>query len=524
MDGIQAAAVTYEHDARGRLTKATYNDGAVIDYTYDANGNRTAAILTLPADVTPPASPTNLVAVAASGSQINLNWSAATDNVGVTGYRLERCAGVACTSFSQIATPATTAYSDAGLASGATYVYRVRAHDAAGNVSPYSASSGASTTPDTAAPTAPGTPVFSNVAMNSATASWTAASDNVGVTRYEFRLNAGTWQVLGNVLSINLTALSAATRYTFDVRARDGANNVGAASSGAFTTLDTQAPSAPTALAASAPSSSTVNLSWAASTDNVAVSGYKIFRNGAQIATRTTTSYADSAVSGSTAYTYAVSAYDAAGNNSALSSSVSVTTPDTLAPSTPTGLVASAASPTRVNISWGASTDSGGSGLAGYRVYRNGAQIAATAAASHADAGVAGGTTYSYTAAAYDNAGNVSAQSSAASATTPPALSATVSATTWNYLKVGKAVTYDPNIVVTASGGSGGGYTYLWERISGDTSTSIIGATSSSVQWTRSQVPNDFVDYRSVWRCRVTDSAGSVTYAPNVTVNFRGEW
>lgn len=608
-----AASVTYEHDARGRLVKATYDDGTVVDYTYDANGNRQAAAVTLPVDATPPSVPANLTAAPASPSQINLSWSASTDNVGVTGYRLERCTGVGCTSFVQIATPSTTSYVDSGRTSSTTYLYRVRAYDAAGNVSAFSASASATTpdatapsapgvpsfsnitmstataswaaatddvgvtgyqyrlnagawqslgavlsvnlanlspatsytfevrardgaanfgpastgvftTPDTAAPGAPGTPVFSNIAMNSATASWTAASDNVAVTGYEFRLNSGAWQALGNVLSINLTALSAATTYTFQVRARDDAGNLGAASSGSFTTVDTAAPSAPSGLSAAAPSSTTVNLTWSASTDNVAVSGYRIFRNGAQIATRTTTSYSDSGLSGSTTYTYAVSAYDAAGNNSAQSASVSVQTPDTLAPSTPTGLVASAASPTRVNLSWSASSDTGGSGLAGYRVYRNGAQITATAATSYADTGVAGGTTYSYTVAAYDNVGNVSAQSSAASATTPPALAAAVSSTTWNYLKVNKYVTYDPNVVVSPSGGSGTGYTYLWERISGDTQTSIIGATSNSVRWTRSTVPNYFVDYRSVWRCRVTDSAGNVVYAPNVTVNFRGEW
>jgi hypothetical protein len=54
-------------------------------------------------------------------------WTAATDNVGVTGYRVERCAGAGCTNFAQIATPTATSYSDTGLTASTSYSYRVRA-------------------------------------------------------------------------------------------------------------------------------------------------------------------------------------------------------------------------------------------------------------------------------------------------------------------------------------------------------------------------------------------------------------
>jgi len=80
--------------------------------------------------------PSNLTATV-SGSQINLSWTASTDNVGVTGYLVERCLGAGCTTFAQIATPTATTYSDTGLTPG-SYSYRVRATDAAGNLSPYS--------------------------------------------------------------------------------------------------------------------------------------------------------------------------------------------------------------------------------------------------------------------------------------------------------------------------------------------------------------------------------------------------
>src|SRR5262249_45343340 len=81
---------------------------------------------------------------------------------------------------------------------------------------------------------------------------------------------------------------------------------------------DTTAPSTPAGLTASAASSSQINLSWTASTDNVGVTGYRVYRGGALIATQgTATSYQDTGLSPSTTYSYAVQAFDAAGNSSA---------------------------------------------------------------------------------------------------------------------------------------------------------------------------------------------------------------
>ena len=96
-------------------------------------------------DTTPPSAPTNLTAAVVSSSQINLSWTASTDNVGVTGYSVERCPGSACTNFSQISTPGGTSYSDTGLVANTTYRYRVRATDAAGNLSSYSSIASAAT-------------------------------------------------------------------------------------------------------------------------------------------------------------------------------------------------------------------------------------------------------------------------------------------------------------------------------------------------------------------------------------------
>ena len=89
---------------------------------------------------------------------------------------------------------------------------------------------------------------------------------------------------------------------------------------------DTQAPTAPGGLTSPSKTSSSVTLSWSASTDNVGVTGYRIYRGGAAVATTSSTSFTNTGLSAGTSYTYNVRAFDAAGNESASSNSVTVTT------------------------------------------------------------------------------------------------------------------------------------------------------------------------------------------------------
>ena len=106
----------------------------------DSSGLKSSTSVTLPvgSDTSPPSAPTGLTATAAGTVQVNLNWTASTDNVGVTGYRVERCQGAGCTNFAQVATPPRTSYSDTGLTASTTYRYQVRAVDASGNLGGYS--------------------------------------------------------------------------------------------------------------------------------------------------------------------------------------------------------------------------------------------------------------------------------------------------------------------------------------------------------------------------------------------------
>jgi chitodextrinase len=129
------------------------------------------------------------------------------------------------------------------------------------------------------------------------------------------------------------TGLTAAS-HTVKVQAVDGYGNVSPVSTITFTLTgggggDTQPPTAPTGLTATSVTHAAVSLSWGASTDDTGVAHYAVARDGVDIATTATTSYTDTTVSPSTAYTYVVHAVDAAGNRSAASNQVSVTTPAT---------------------------------------------------------------------------------------------------------------------------------------------------------------------------------------------------
>jgi len=143
-------------------------------------------------DTTPPSVPGNLTATATSTTQISLTWSASTDNVGVTGYRVERCQGAGCSNFAQVATPTGTSFGDSGLIPGTAYQYRVRAADAAGNLSAYSTVATATTQPDTTPPTltsqspAPGATAVAT--GTTVTATFNEAIDPATVTTSTFEL------------------------------------------------------------------------------------------------------------------------------------------------------------------------------------------------------------------------------------------------------------------------------------------------------------------------------------------------
>ncbi|MFE3866543.1 endonuclease [Flavobacterium sp. LS2P90] len=184
-------------------------------------------------------------------------------------------------------------------------------------------------TADSQAPTAPTSLAVTASTSNSVSLSWLAATDNTGVTGYDVYMNNALKATVTG-LSTTITGLTASTAYSFYVKAKDAAANSSVASNtvNATTTggTDTVAPTAPTSLIASGTTSTTTNLSWAASTDNNGVTGYDVYQGATFKATVTGTTYSVTSLTAATAYTFSVKAKDAAGNVSASSNVVNVTT------------------------------------------------------------------------------------------------------------------------------------------------------------------------------------------------------
>jgi chitodextrinase len=156
----------------------------------------------------------------------------------VTGYRIERCTGASCTSFAQIGTTSgATTFTNTGLTASTAYRYRVRANDAAGNLSGYSNIATATTSAgtDTQAPTAPGGLAATASSSTQIGLSWTASTDNVGVSGYRIERCTGasctSFAQIGTTsgaTTFTNTGLTASTAYRYRVRANDAAGNLGA--------------------------------------------------------------------------------------------------------------------------------------------------------------------------------------------------------------------------------------------------------------------------------------------------------
>ena len=392
-------------------------------------------------DTQAPTVPGSLAASVISSTQINLSWTASTDNVGVSNYLVERCTPSGCSNFAQIGTSNVTTYNNTGLTAATGYSYRVRATDAAGNMSGYSNVVTATTqaTPDTVAPTAPsnlGASVISSTQIN---LSWTASTDNVGVTNYLIErcpTTSCTYAQVGTSTgtTFNNTGLTPSTGYNYRVRATDAANNLsGYSNVVSATTLappDTTAPTititAPTNQATWSVSATPLILGGTAA-DNVAVTQvtWSNDRGGSGTATGMNNWSINPGVTlQSGANVITVTARDAANNVGTDSLTVTYTPPpDTTPPQAPAGLGATAASSSQINLSWTAATDD--VGVTGYFVERcqgagcsNFGQIATPTATSFLDTNLSATTSYSYRVRARDAANNLSGYSNVATAVT----------------------------------------------------------------------------------------------------------
>ena len=319
-------------------TATTFTDYTAVStntYTYsvtasDAAGltsvasNSVGATPPLPTDTTKPAAPTNLAANVRSSGEIDLTWTASSDNVAVSGYRVYRD-GVLVTNSTPQNAVGGTSFADVGLAAHSSHTYQISAIDAAGNESTLSNSITKVTmytglAADTGAPTTPGSLGVVTSASNSVSLSWTSSSDNVAVVGYRLSRNGSTVPTFlpASATTYSDLTVSPSSVYTYSLVALDAAGN---ASTPAVTSAqtpvaapppDTSAPTAPGALTATTKPGE-ADLAWTASTDNVAVAGYTVSRDGVVIDRTYTPAYADTAATVGT-HTYSVTAFDAAGN------------------------------------------------------------------------------------------------------------------------------------------------------------------------------------------------------------------
>src|SRR5262249_23799415 len=218
-DSGLTAATSYSYRVRAK-------DGAGTTGPYSNTASAQTAAGT-------PTAPTSLTANAAGSTQVTLTWGAASETGGnIASYLSERWQGSGCTSFAQVGSVSSLAFTDGGLTGATSYSYRVRAKDALGSTGPYSNTA----TATTGAPTisAPGSLGASAASSSQINLTWTAATETGGtISQYLIeRCQGSGCSTFAQVATSTTTAyndpgLAASTSYSYRVRAKDGGGNTG---------------------------------------------------------------------------------------------------------------------------------------------------------------------------------------------------------------------------------------------------------------------------------------------------------
>jgi hypothetical protein len=434
--GTTTGATTYPDSGLTSGTSYNYSVQAT-DSGNNTSAQSATASLATKADDEAPNVPANVTAT--NASQPVLSWSAVTDNPnpggsGVKGYNVYRGTSSATIGSTPLnGTPLTaTTYIDTTANASTKYSYVITAID---NVTPLSAANESApstvvtaTTPAATCggtPSTPGTPVKTGATINSTSFSWGASTDtNPGCSLsgyHIYRSDKGATAIADVTDATAYTDslnLSPNTSYIYTIKAFDTSGHISAGVTITITTApDNTAPTAPASVTATATASSQVNLAWTASTDNVAVTGYNVYRSDKgttpiKTLSGTTLNTSDNTVSANTSYTYQVSAIDAANNESPKVTATPnpVHTPasvDSSAPGLPGNVNAPAITADSASLTWTAATDTGGSGVSGYHVYLNGVYDGDTGSTSFALSCIAPSVSYTVTVKAFDGAGNV---------------------------------------------------------------------------------------------------------------------
>jgi chitodextrinase len=363
-------------------------------------------VRTAPLDRQAPTTPQGLHSPAQAETSLDLAWDAASDNVGVMGYRLYRPSGPLDL--------AGTSYSMTGLAPDREYGFQVAALDAAGHESaPSPALLVRTRRPDRGAPTPPqglGSPVQT---LSTIELSWEASSDDVGVTGYRVHRTGGSIDVVGT--SYTETGLAPDQEYSFQVSALDAAGHESAPSPllqvrTLALVVDQGAPTVPQNLHSPAQTGTSVDLAWDASSDDMGVAGYRVYCPSGIVDVEGTT-YTETGLSEETEYGFQVSALDTSGQESAPSPvlMVSTTGPGPGVPTTPTNLRSLVQTRLSIDLVWDASTDD--VGVVGYRVYGPSGPVDVSGT-THTESDLDSDTWYEFQVSALDADGNESPQTS----------------------------------------------------------------------------------------------------------------
>jgi fibronectin type 3 domain-containing protein len=330
----------------------------------------------------------------------------------------------------------------------------------------------ASATTDPPPPDVTPPPAPADLAATAASASridltWTAAVDpESGVNSYNVYRD-GTQVGSTATASFADTGLDPNTAYSYEVSAVNGEGLEGPKSDPASATTDPPPPDdtpppAPADLAATAAGPDQIDLTWTAAVDpESGVDSYNVYRDGALAGSSATTSFSDTGLDPNTAYAYEVSAVNGEGLEGAKSDPAAATTdpppPDDTPPPAPSGLAATPASASRIDLSWTAAVDPE-SGVASYNVYRDGTQVGSTTTTSFSDTGLDPASTYSYRVSAVNGDGLEGPRSGEVSATTmeeadatpPPTPSGvTASAVSTSQINLSWTAVEDPESGVT---------------------------------------------------------------------------